>query len=101
MRDVREPSGHAVLVPADALIYDRVFEAVFVVIEAGGTGFHFDEDDFLDVLRVHAFENEKVDRRPRNFASVGLKGKLVPYQPNLVTLRTDLVKRVQERCRIP
>ncbi len=25
---------------------------------------------------------------------------LVPYQPNLVTLRTDLVKRVQERCRI-
>ena len=26
---------------------------------------------------------------------------LVAYQPNLVTLRTDLVKRGQERCRIP
>ena len=68
MRDVREPSGHAVLVPADALIYDRVFEAVFVVIEAGGTGFHFDEDDFLDVLRVHAFENEKVDQCRRGIS---------------------------------
>ena len=35
MRGVREPSGHAVLLPADALVYDRVFEAVLIVVEAG------------------------------------------------------------------
>ena len=31
---VGDGSGNAVLVPADALVYDRVFEAVFVVVEA-------------------------------------------------------------------
>ena len=36
----------AVLLPADALVYDRVFEAALIVIEAGFSGFHFDEDDF-------------------------------------------------------
>ena len=50
-----------VLAPADAFVVDRVFEAVFVVIAACGAGFHFDEDDFLDALRVHSSENKKVD----------------------------------------
>ena len=34
---VREGSGDVVLVPADALVYDRVFDAVLVVIEACGS----------------------------------------------------------------
>ena len=62
---VSEGSGDAVLVPADALVVDRVFEAAFIVVEARGAGFHLDE--FLDVLSVHAFENEKVDWRPDEF----------------------------------
>jgi hypothetical protein len=41
-----EGNGDTVLVPADALVYDRVFEAALIVIEAGFSGFHFDEDDF-------------------------------------------------------
>ena len=61
---VREGSGDAVRVPTDAFVVDRVvFEAVFVVIETRGAGFHFNEDHFLDVLRVHAFEDEEVDWR--------------------------------------
>ena len=36
------------------------------MIEAGGTGFHFDEDHFLDALFVHAFEDEEVNRRADN-----------------------------------
>ena len=32
---VSEGSGDVILVPADALVYDRVFEAVFVMIEPG------------------------------------------------------------------
>ena len=32
-------------------------------------------------------------------AGIALIG-LVPYQPNLVTLRTECVRRVRERCRI-
>jgi len=32
---VREGSGDVVLVPADALVYDRVFEAALVLVEAG------------------------------------------------------------------
>jgi hypothetical protein len=64
---VREGSGDVVLVPADTLVFDRVFEAVFVVIETRGAGFHFNEDHFLDVLRVHAFEDEEVDWRSDEF----------------------------------
>ena len=43
---VSERSGDVVLVPADALVYDCVLEAALIVIEAGFSGFHFDEDDF-------------------------------------------------------
>ena len=32
--EAREGSGGAVFLPADALVYDRVFETVFVVVEA-------------------------------------------------------------------
>jgi len=43
---VPEGSGDVVFVPADAFVVDRVFEAALIVIEAGFSGFHFDEDDF-------------------------------------------------------
>ena len=43
-----DEGGDVVLVPADAFVFDRVFEAVLVVIESGCSGFHFDEDDFED-----------------------------------------------------
>ena len=39
--------------------------------------------------------------RGDNSRRLGRPASLVAYQPNLVTLRTDLVKRGQERCRIP
>jgi len=52
---VREGSGDVVLVPTDAFVYDSVFEAAFVLVEAGGSGFHFDEDHFFYVLFVHGF----------------------------------------------
>ena len=32
---VSERSGDMVFVPADALVYDRVFEAAFVLVETG------------------------------------------------------------------
>ena len=54
---------NAVGVPTDAFVVDRVFEAVFVVIETRGAGFHFNEDHFFDALGVHAFEDEEVDWR--------------------------------------
>ena len=68
---MRYGGGDVVLVPADAFVFDCVLEAVFVVIETRGTGFHFDEDDFLDVLAVHAFEDEKVDWRTYEFGLCG------------------------------
>jgi len=55
MRRVGDGGRDVVFVPADAFVYDRVSEAVLVVIEAGCSGFHFDEDHFIDVLDVHAF----------------------------------------------
>jgi hypothetical protein len=64
---VSDARGNAVLVPADTLVFDCFFEAVFVVIETRGAGFHLDENDFLDALRVHASENEKVDWRTNEF----------------------------------
>ena len=57
-----EGSGDVVLVPADVFVVDRGFEAAFVLVEAS-----------------RSFENEKVDWRPDDFASVGLKGKLGRY----------------------
>ncbi len=60
-----------VLEPADALVVDRGFEAVLVVVETRGTGFHFDENNFLDVMRIHASENEKVDWRADEFCLGG------------------------------
>jgi hypothetical protein len=60
---VREGRGNAVFVPADTFVFDCFFEAVFVVIETSGTGFHFDENDFLDALFVQTFEDEEVDWR--------------------------------------
>ena len=63
---VSDGRGNALLVPADTLIGDRTLR-LLVVVDACGTGFHFDKNDFLDVLRVRAFENEKVDWRPDEF----------------------------------
>ena len=66
----------AVLLPADAFVVDRVFEAVLVVVQPRGTGFHFDENDFLDVLRIHAFEDEEVDRCADEFCLGGAEGEV-------------------------
>jgi len=63
-------------VPADAFVFDRVFEAVLVVIEACGSGFHFNKDDFFYALRVHAFEDQEVDRRPDEFGFGRAEGKV-------------------------
>ena len=73
---MRYGGGDVVLVPADTFVFDCVLEAVFVVIETRGTGFHFDEDDFLDVLRVHAFEDQEVDRRADEFRLGGAEGEV-------------------------
>ena len=65
-----------VLVPADALVYDRVLEGVLIVVEARGSGFHFDEDHFLDALFVHAFEDEEIDRRSDEFGLGGAEREI-------------------------
>ena len=58
------------------LFVDRVFEAVLVVVQPCGAGFHFNEDHFLDVLGVHAFEDEKVDRCADEFRLGGAEGEV-------------------------
>ena len=73
---MRYGGGDAILVPADAFVVDCVLEAVFVVIKTRGTGFHFDENDFLDVMRIHAFENEEVDRCADEFRLSGAEGEV-------------------------
>ena len=74
--EVSDGGGDVVLVPADALVYDCVLEGVLIVVEACGAGFHFNEDDFLDVLRVHAFEDEEVDRRSDEFGLGGAEREI-------------------------
>jgi len=46
------------------------------VVDACGTGFHFDKNDFLDLLSILPLKTKKSIGAPMNFASVGLKGKL-------------------------
>ena len=65
-----------VLVPADAFVYDRVFETVLIVIEARGAGFYLDEYHFLDVLFVQTFEDEEIDRRPDEFGLGGAEREI-------------------------
>ena len=62
--------------PADTSVFDCFFEAVFVVIKTRGTGFHFDENDFLDMMRIHAFEDEEVDWRTDEFRLGGAEGEV-------------------------
>jgi len=50
-------SGDAVLVPADAFVFDGGLEAVFIGVEAGGAGFHFDEEDFKVGRRMCALSS--------------------------------------------
>ena len=65
-----------VFVPAGALVFDRGFEAVLVVVEAGRSGFHFDEYHFLDVLFIHPFEDEEIDRRSDEFGLGGAEREI-------------------------